>query len=75
MSYKLILICLIYEKPETEMTTLGSTGVFFLFNLSKRCSITEFSSVQSLSRVHLFVTPMDHTTPGLLVYHQLPEFT
>ena len=33
------------------------------------------SSVQSLSRVQLFVTPMDCSTPGLLVHHQLLEFT
>ena len=34
-----------------------------------------FSSVQSLSSVRLFVTPMDCSTPGLLVHYQLPEFT
>ena len=36
------------------------------------------SSVQSLSRVRLFVTlcnPMNHSTPGLPVHHQLPEST
>ena len=33
-----------------------------------------FSSVQSLSCVRLFVTPMNCSTPGLPVYHQLPEF-
>ena len=33
-----------------------------------------FSSVQSLSRVRLF-DPMDCSTPGLPVHHQLPEFT
>ena len=32
------------------------------------------SSVQSLSRVWL-CNPMDHSTPGLPVHHQLPEFT
>ena len=31
------------------------------------------SSVQSLSRVQLFVTPMNCRTPGLPVHHQLPE--
>ena len=31
------------------------------------------SSVQSLSRVRLFVTPMDCSTPGLPVHHQLSE--
>ena len=33
-----------------------------------------FSSVQSLSRVRL-CDPMNHSTPGLPVHHQLPEFT
>ena len=32
-----------------------------------------FSAVQSLSRVRLFETPMNHSTPGLPVHHQLPE--
>ena len=34
----------------------------------------QFSSVQSLSRVRL-CDPMDHSTPGLPVHHQLSEFT
>jgi len=34
----------------------------------------QFSSVQSLSRVRL-CDPMNHSTPGLPVHHQLPEFT
>ena len=33
------------------------------------------SSVQSLSRVQLFATPMNPSTPGLPVHHQLPEST
>ena len=37
--------------------------------------IIQFSSVQSLSRVRLFATPMKCNTPGLPVHHQLPEFT
>ena len=37
--------------------------------------ILSFSSVQSLSHVRLFVTPMDCSTSGLPVHHQLPEFT
>ena len=32
------------------------------------------SSVQSFTHVWLFVTPMDCSTPGLPVHHQLPEF-
>ena len=39
-----------------------------LFNL-----YAEFSSVQSHSRVQLFATPMNLSTSGLPVYHQLPE--
>ena len=34
----------------------------------------QFSSVQSLSCVRL-CDPMNHSTPGLPVHHQLPEFT
>ena len=34
----------------------------------------QFSSVQSLSRVRLY-DPMNHSTPGLPVHHQFPEFT
>ena len=46
-----------------------------------RASITvlalwlQFSSVQSLSPVRLFATPMDCSTPGLPVHHQLTELT
>ena len=36
---------------------------------------TPISSVQSLGRVEFFVTPMNLSTPGLPVHHQLPEFT
>ena len=32
-------------------------------------------SFQLLSCIRLFVTPMDCSTPGLPVHHQLPEFT
>ena len=32
-------------------------------------------SVQSLSRVRLFATPMNRCMPGLPVHHHLPEFT
>ena len=38
-------------------------------------SSVQFSSVQSLSRVRLFADPMNHSTPGFPVHHQLPEFT
>ena len=44
----------------------------------KRCStsvlISQFSSVQSLSRVRL-CDPMNLSTPVLPVHHELPEFT
>ena len=36
---------------------------------------SHFSSVQLLSRVWLLCDPMNHSTPSLPVYHQLPEFT
>ena len=39
------------------------------------CSLFSFSSVQSLSRVRLFETPVNRSTPGLPVHHQVPEST
>ena len=44
------------------------TGPIFISSI-------QFRSVQSLSRVQLFVTPVDCSTPGFPVHHQLPEFT
>ena len=49
--------------------------LIFCKHLSMSLHILQFSSVQSLSRVQLFVTPMNLSTPGLPVRHQLPEFT
>ena len=46
--------------------------VFFLYIMWT--SRQQFSSVQSLSCVWL-CDPMNGSTPGLLVHHQLPEFT
>ena len=36
---------------------------------------SQFSSVQLLSCVRLFCDPMNRSTPGLPVHHQLPEST
>ena len=38
------------------------------------CHLIQFSSVHSLSHVQL-CDPMNRSTPGLPVHHQLPEFT
>ena len=51
----------------TSSYYLPSNPSFFFLKLS-------FSSVQSLSCVRL-CDPMNHSTPGLPVHHQLPEFT
>ena len=40
----------------------------------KCCSFFQFSSVESLSPVWL-CDPMNRSTPGLPLHHQLPEFT
>ena len=45
----------------------------FIFTVSQM-RVRDFSSVQSLSRVQL-CDPMNCSTPGLPVYHQLPEST
>ena len=46
-----------------------------IFSAKSHTCIVVFSSVQSLSRVRLFVTPMNRSTPGLPVHRQLPEST
>ena len=45
-------------------------------SVHRQCQLkqNQFSSVQSLSRVRL-CDPMNRSTPGLPVHHQLPEFT
>ena len=44
-------------------------------NTEREAEFSSISSVQSLSHVPLFCDPMDCSTPGLPVHHQLPEFT
>ena len=59
----------------------NSTRLYYLVSsLSERfprCAgdVYWLVGVQSLSRAHLFVTPMDCSTPGFLVLHHLLEFT
>ena len=40
----------------------------------KRMTVKDVVVVQSLSCVHLFLTPMDFSTPDFPVLHYLPEF-
>ena len=54
------------------------TCISYLFILFKSFHFERLyvlGSVQSLSHVWLFVTPMNHIMPGLSVHHQLLEFT
>ena len=43
--------------------------------IQKQMALSTFSSVQLLSRVQLFATPWNRSTPGHPVHHQLPEST
>ena len=55
-----------------DMLVLGRIALTELYFGVK----SSFGSIQSLSRVQLFVTPWtEGCTSGLPVYHQLPEFT
>ena len=50
--------------------------MYFLFAVDgkqEEVIATEVWIVQSLSRVQLFVTPMDCSMPGFHVHHQLSE--
>ena len=68
------------QTPPLHLSYLISTKVEIkslarnLFDLVMPLFQKGFSSVQSLSRVWLS-DPMNRSTPGLPVHHQLPEFT
>ena len=65
-----------FSRSQSPATSLWIC-LFWIFHVNGiTYSVTfQFSSVQPLRRVRLFATPMDHSTPGLPVHHQLPEFT
>ena len=53
-------------------------NIFGSLTLSEKIIIVQFSSVQFSSVAQSCLTlcnPMNHSTPGLLVHHHLPEFT
>ena len=58
------------ERHLQKKSSLFFFNWFFLTNYK-----TQFRSVQSLSQVWLFETPMDCSTLGFPIHHQLPEFT
>ena len=59
-----------------HITSFSSRNMWYLWQTGCWSSkATKFSSVQSLSRIRLFVTPKDCSTPGFPVHHQLPEST
>ena len=51
-----------------QISTVSLTPLYFSY--TPPLLLVQFSSIQSLSRV-----PMNHSTPGLPVHHQLLEFT
>ena len=61
-------------RPSSTMGSRSSAFTSKFCRRQKREFDRKFSSVQSLSRVRL-CDPVDHSTPGLPVHHQLPEFT
>ena len=62
-----------YSQKEAILTLFFSKASEKLWSIYN--GLAQFSSVQSLSYVRLFVTPMDCSMPGLPVHHQLLEFT
>ena len=64
---------LVYPTPKPLATTV-LLSVFLSLTFFFKDPTYKFSSVQSLSHVRL-CNPMNRSTPGLPVHHQLPEFT
>ena len=65
---------LISNAEEAEIERFYEALQNFLELTLKNDVLFVISSVQSLSRVRL-CDPMNRSTPGLPVHHQLPEFT
>ena len=71
---------LIWRIPWTEkpgkLQSMGfqRVGQKWVTNFFLMTNMTNLSSVQLLSRVRLY-DPVNRSTPGLPVHHQLPEFT
>ena len=66
-----------YMKLKSFCRYFSKEGMCMIIKHMKTCSaslVIQSSSVQSLSRVRL-CDPMNCSTPGLPVHHQLPEFT
>ena len=72
----------LYPDQEATVRTMYPTQDWFkigkgvqqgyIFSLCLPNLNAEFNSVHSLSRIRL-CDPMNHSTPGLPIYHQLPE--
>ena len=57
----------------TEICTSSTHPSSYLSHLSALTTFSQFSSVTQLCLT--LCDPMDHSTPGLPIHHQLPEFT
>ena len=65
--------------PGTESASLASPalagGFFTTEPLEKSQSNPAATAAKSLQSCQTLCDPMSHSTPGLPVHHQLPEFT
>ena len=65
----------IYIKPtHFAVSVLSSVWLYVYLKLTQNCKLT-ITSVQVSLSVMSLSDPMIHSTPGLPVHHQLPEFT
>ena len=68
-----------WPTDRTQVSCISSIGRQILCHLSHQGSprsLNNFSSVQSVTQLCLTICdPMNRSTPGLPVHHQLPEFT
>ena len=78
IQWMLAISLIYYNSIMSPVASVCTVGPKLYFSCSLSYSLTlqtfQFSSVQSLSRVQL-CDPMNCSTPGLPVHHQLPEFT
>ena len=70
-----IIIYRIHRKKFNKILSNAGLSFFLSLFLTSRTLEHQFSSVQSFQSCPTHCDPMNHSTPGLPVHHQLPEFT